>query len=170
MKKKLESKLESMIVTELKEIDRRKWDLHGKNFEWKLALTYKQKKIALKWGKGKQSGRVDNWMKVIFIDELRICIKQFDDAGTFVWCRSNETSDNDCQKKICNHMLVLVLDYHMRFWLVNLSTYSVTTLSWKNPLMRDSRIYSELSSDGWSGLLEQATCMFATQRQEKTIR
>ncbi|XP_053499736.1 ganglioside-induced differentiation-associated protein 1-like 1 isoform X1 [Ictalurus furcatus] len=38
-------------------------------------------------------------MKVIFSDESRMCIGQGDDAGTFVWCRTNETDKDDCLKK-----------------------------------------------------------------------
>ena len=41
---------------------------------------------------------MDNWMKVIFIEESRICIGQSDDARTFIWCRSNETYKDNCQK------------------------------------------------------------------------
>ena len=47
--------------------------------------------MKLKWNKEKQTWCVDNWMKVIFSDESRICIGQGKDAGTFIWCYSNET-------------------------------------------------------------------------------
>lgn len=52
----------------------------------KQALTPKQKRTRLHWAKEKHSWYVDDWMKVIFIDESQICIGQGDDAGTFVWC------------------------------------------------------------------------------------
>ncbi|KAL7380620.1 hypothetical protein ABVT39_020779 [Epinephelus coioides] len=65
----------------------------------KPSLTPKQKKTRLQWAKEKQSWTADDWMKVIFNDEPRICIGQGDDAGTFVWCRSNEIYD--CLKKTC---------------------------------------------------------------------
>ena len=38
------------------------------------------KKIRLNWDEEKQSRCVNNWMKVIFSDELRICIGQDDEA------------------------------------------------------------------------------------------
>ena len=38
-------------------------------------------------------------MKVIFMNESRIYICQGDNNGTFVWCRSNETCKDNCQKK-----------------------------------------------------------------------
>jgi len=34
-------------------------------------------------------------MKVIFRDESPVCFGQGDDAGTLVWCRSNETQKDD---------------------------------------------------------------------------
>ncbi len=67
----------------------------------KPSVTPKQKKTRLQWAKEKQSWTVDDWMKVIFSDESRICIGQGDDAGTFVWCRSNEIYEDDCLKKTC---------------------------------------------------------------------
>jgi len=36
---------------------------------------------------------MDDWMKVIFRDESPIGTGQGDDAGTLVWCRSNEKDD-----------------------------------------------------------------------------
>ena len=65
----------------------------------KPALTPKQKKPRLQWAEEKQSWSMDDWMKVIFIDESQICIGQGDDTGTFVWCSSNETYKDDCLKK-----------------------------------------------------------------------
>ncbi|CAJ0964526.1 unnamed protein product [Ranitomeya imitator] len=67
----------------------------------KPSLTPKQKKTRLQWAKEKQSWTVDDWMKVLFSDESRICIGQGDDAGTFVWCRSNEIYKDDCLKRTC---------------------------------------------------------------------
>uniref|UniRef100_A0A4W6BIB5 Transposase Tc1-like domain-containing protein n=1 Tax=Lates calcarifer TaxID=8187 RepID=A0A4W6BIB5_LATCA len=40
----------------------------------KPSLTPKQKKTRLQWAKEKQLWTVDDWMKVIFSDESRICI------------------------------------------------------------------------------------------------
>uniref|UniRef100_A0AAR2K6C9 Transposase Tc1-like domain-containing protein n=1 Tax=Pygocentrus nattereri TaxID=42514 RepID=A0AAR2K6C9_PYGNA len=65
----------------------------------KPSLTPKQKRTRLQWAKERQSWTVDDWMKVIFSDESRICIGQGDDAETFVWCRSSEIYEEDCLKK-----------------------------------------------------------------------
>uniref|UniRef100_A0A8C1NF85 Transposase Tc1-like domain-containing protein n=1 Tax=Cyprinus carpio TaxID=7962 RepID=A0A8C1NF85_CYPCA len=67
----------------------------------KPSLTSKQKKTRFQWAKERQSWTVDDWMRVIFSDESRICIGQGDDAGTFVWCRSNEIYEDNCLKKTC---------------------------------------------------------------------
>uniref|UniRef100_A0A3B5PS90 Transposase Tc1-like domain-containing protein n=1 Tax=Xiphophorus maculatus TaxID=8083 RepID=A0A3B5PS90_XIPMA len=50
----------------------------------KPALTPKHKRTRLQWAKERQSWTVDDWMKVVFSDESRICIGQGDDAGTFL--------------------------------------------------------------------------------------
>ena len=63
--KRNRTKLESMFVTKLLEIDLKKRDLYTKS------RTNKQKKMKLKWSKEKQLQRVNNWMKVIFSDELK---------------------------------------------------------------------------------------------------
>lgn len=65
----------------------------------KPALTSKQKRARVRWAKEKQSWTVDDWMKVIFSDETRICIGHGDDAETFVWCRANEVYKDECLKK-----------------------------------------------------------------------
>lgn len=65
----------------------------------KPSLTPKQKRTRLQWAKDRRAWTVDDWMKVIFSDESRICIGQGDDAGTFVWCRSSEIYKEDCLKK-----------------------------------------------------------------------
>lgn len=65
----------------------------------KPSLTLKQKRTRLQWAKERQSWTVNDWMKVIFSDESRICIGQGDDAGTFVWCCSSEIYKDDCLKK-----------------------------------------------------------------------
>uniref|UniRef100_A0A3B5QWB7 Tc1-like transposase DDE domain-containing protein n=1 Tax=Xiphophorus maculatus TaxID=8083 RepID=A0A3B5QWB7_XIPMA len=65
----------------------------------KPALTPKHKRTRLQWAKERQSWTVDDWMKVVFSDESRICIGQGDDAGTFVWCRSSEIYEEACLKK-----------------------------------------------------------------------
>lgn len=39
---------------------------------------------------------MDEWSKVIFSDESRVCIVAGDDAGTFVWRRSDEKFHEDC--------------------------------------------------------------------------
>ena len=65
----------------------------------KPALTHKKKKMWLNFAKKKQWGSVDNWMKVIFVDESRICIGQVDNTETFVWCHLNEAHKADCLKK-----------------------------------------------------------------------
>uniref|UniRef100_A0A3B1IG59 Transposase Tc1-like domain-containing protein n=1 Tax=Astyanax mexicanus TaxID=7994 RepID=A0A3B1IG59_ASTMX len=65
----------------------------------KPSLTPKHKRTRLQWAKERQSWTVDDWMKVIFSDESRICIGQGDDAGTFVWCRSSEIYEEACLKK-----------------------------------------------------------------------
>lgn len=67
----------------------------------KPSLTSKQKKTRFQWAKERQSWTVDDWMRVIFSDESRICIGQGDDAGTFVWCRSNKIYEDNCLKKTC---------------------------------------------------------------------
>uniref|UniRef100_A0A3B1K6C0 Tc1-like transposase DDE domain-containing protein n=1 Tax=Astyanax mexicanus TaxID=7994 RepID=A0A3B1K6C0_ASTMX len=65
----------------------------------KPSLTPKHKRTRLQWAKERQSWTVDDWMKVIFSDESRICIGQGDHAGTFVWCRSSEIYEEACLKK-----------------------------------------------------------------------
>uniref|UniRef100_A0A3B5PQB0 Transposase Tc1-like domain-containing protein n=1 Tax=Xiphophorus maculatus TaxID=8083 RepID=A0A3B5PQB0_XIPMA len=47
----------------------------------KPALTPKHKRTRLQWAKERQSWTVDDWMKVVFSDESRICIGQGDDQG-----------------------------------------------------------------------------------------
>uniref|UniRef100_A0A3B5PUV6 Transposase Tc1-like domain-containing protein n=1 Tax=Xiphophorus maculatus TaxID=8083 RepID=A0A3B5PUV6_XIPMA len=42
----------------------------------KPALTPKHKRTRLQWAKERQSWTVDDWMKVVFSDESRICIGQ----------------------------------------------------------------------------------------------
>ena len=64
----------------------------------KPTLTPKQKRTRLQCAKEKQSWSVDE-MKVIFINESRICIRHRDYAGTLVWSHSNETYKDDCLKK-----------------------------------------------------------------------
>uniref|UniRef100_A0A3B5QR73 Transposase Tc1-like domain-containing protein n=1 Tax=Xiphophorus maculatus TaxID=8083 RepID=A0A3B5QR73_XIPMA len=46
----------------------------------KPALTPKHKRTRLQWAKERQSWTVDDWMKVVFSDESRICIGQGDDS------------------------------------------------------------------------------------------
>uniref|UniRef100_A0A3B5QEL9 Transposase Tc1-like domain-containing protein n=1 Tax=Xiphophorus maculatus TaxID=8083 RepID=A0A3B5QEL9_XIPMA len=65
----------------------------------KPALTPKHKRTRLQWAKERQSWTVDDWMKVVFSDESRICIGQGDDAVTFVWCHSSEIYEEACLKK-----------------------------------------------------------------------
>uniref|UniRef100_A0A3Q3AMG8 Tc1-like transposase DDE domain-containing protein n=1 Tax=Kryptolebias marmoratus TaxID=37003 RepID=A0A3Q3AMG8_KRYMA len=59
------------------------------------------KKTRLQWAKERQLRTVDDWMKVIFSYESQIYIGQGDDAGTLVWCRSNEIYADDCLKTTC---------------------------------------------------------------------
>uniref|UniRef100_A0A3B5QLJ4 Transposase Tc1-like domain-containing protein n=1 Tax=Xiphophorus maculatus TaxID=8083 RepID=A0A3B5QLJ4_XIPMA len=47
----------------------------------KPALTPKHKRTRLQWAKERQSWTVDDWMKVVFSDESRICIGQGDDGS-----------------------------------------------------------------------------------------
>ena len=47
------------------------------------------KKTRLQWAKEKHPWTVDDWMKLISSD--KICTGQGGDAGTLVWCMSNET-------------------------------------------------------------------------------
>uniref|UniRef100_A0A3B5AUW2 Transposase Tc1-like domain-containing protein n=1 Tax=Stegastes partitus TaxID=144197 RepID=A0A3B5AUW2_9TELE len=56
---------------------RNKWAETGVNVsKRKPSSTRKQKKNRLQWAKEYQSWTVDDWMKVIFSDESRICIGQ----------------------------------------------------------------------------------------------
>uniref|UniRef100_A0A3B5B7H8 Transposase Tc1-like domain-containing protein n=1 Tax=Stegastes partitus TaxID=144197 RepID=A0A3B5B7H8_9TELE len=61
---------------------RNKWEMGftSRKAKQKPSITPKQKKIRLQWAKEYQSWSVDDWMKVIFSDESRICIGQDDDA------------------------------------------------------------------------------------------
>ena len=63
------------------------------------ALTTAQKKKYLQWAKNKCTWTVNDWEKVIFSNESRICIGQGDDARTFVWRRVNEADSDGCIKK-----------------------------------------------------------------------
>ena len=54
-------------------------------------LIYKLSEVTFEQTKEKHSCRVDNWMKVIFSDESRICSDQGDNAGIFMWCHRNES-------------------------------------------------------------------------------
>ena len=58
--------------------------IHIEKSQTKPVLTHKLKKMKLKWSKEKQTWCVDNWMKVIFSNESRICIGQGNDVGTLV--------------------------------------------------------------------------------------
>lgn len=62
-------------------------------------LTPKHKKIRLQWTKEKKWWSVGDWMKVIFTDQSPICFGQGDDAGTIIWCCSNETYKDDAWRK-----------------------------------------------------------------------
>ena len=55
--------------------------------------------MRLKWAKEKLSWSMDNWMKIILSDQLRIFIGQVDDIETFVCCSSNKTYKDGCLKK-----------------------------------------------------------------------
>uniref|UniRef100_A0A3B5QUP0 Transposase Tc1-like domain-containing protein n=1 Tax=Xiphophorus maculatus TaxID=8083 RepID=A0A3B5QUP0_XIPMA len=52
----------------------------------KPALTPKHKRTRLQWAKERQSWTVDDWMKVVFSDESRICIGQ---VSLFISCFSS---------------------------------------------------------------------------------
>uniref|UniRef100_A0A3Q3AU23 Tc1-like transposase DDE domain-containing protein n=1 Tax=Kryptolebias marmoratus TaxID=37003 RepID=A0A3Q3AU23_KRYMA len=88
---------------------RNKWEETGvnvcdrtvRNHLKEMGFTYSKAKRKLQWAKERQSWTVDDWMKVIFSNESRICIGQGDDAGTFVWCCSSEIFADDCLKKTC---------------------------------------------------------------------
>jgi len=60
----------------------------------KLSLTPDRKKQGHS-GLKRSGLTVDVQMKVIFSDELPICIGKGGDAGTSVWCRSNEKYKDD---------------------------------------------------------------------------
>ena len=78
-----------LFVTNLLEIVWMKRDKHKRKAKQKPALTHKQKKMRLKWAKETQC--VDNWMKVIFTDEFRICINQHEDAEISIFSHWNKT-------------------------------------------------------------------------------
>lgn len=65
----------------------------------KPGLTPAHKKKRLHWAKNKCAWTVEDWEKVIFSDESRICVGQGDDAGIFVWRRGNEAYSDGCIKK-----------------------------------------------------------------------
>ena len=52
---------------------------------------------------------MDNWKKVIFSDESRSHISQNEDAGTFGWCYSNETHEDDCPKKTSKFPKLIII-------------------------------------------------------------
>lgn len=58
----------------------------------------KQKKTRLHWVIAKQSLTVDDWIKVIFSDELQISTGQSNDTETFIWCHYNEFQDDYLKK------------------------------------------------------------------------
>ena len=58
----------------------------------KSATNTQTKKIKIKWVKKKQSRRVDNWMKVMFSNESRICISKGVKAGTLIWSKKTYKS------------------------------------------------------------------------------
>ncbi|CAJ0960620.1 unnamed protein product [Ranitomeya imitator] len=72
-----------------------------------------REKTRLQLAKEKQLWTVDDQMKVIFSDESQICIGQGYDAGTFVWCRSNEIYKDDCLKRTCKFP-VIDMGLHVR--------------------------------------------------------
>uniref|UniRef100_A0A3B5PSX5 Transposase Tc1-like domain-containing protein n=1 Tax=Xiphophorus maculatus TaxID=8083 RepID=A0A3B5PSX5_XIPMA len=76
----------------------------------KPALTPKHKRTRLQWAKERQSWTVDDWMKVVFSDESRICIGQGDDAGTFVWTPTHtcpSSSSGYLGLKLVSHVTLL---------------------------------------------------------------
>uniref|UniRef100_A0A3B1JCI9 Tc1-like transposase DDE domain-containing protein n=1 Tax=Astyanax mexicanus TaxID=7994 RepID=A0A3B1JCI9_ASTMX len=75
-----------------------KWEEAGANV-CDQTVRNRLKEMGFQYRKERQSWTVDDWMKVIFSDESRICIGQGDDAGTFVWCRSSEIYEEACLKK-----------------------------------------------------------------------
>ena len=57
---------------------------------------------------------MDNWMKVIFSDELKFCISQGDDAESFVKCCLNKIYEDDCEKKTSKFPYSLMIwDLHI---------------------------------------------------------
>ena len=70
-----------------------------KKAKWKSTVKHHQNKNEVRVDDRKQSCRVSNWMKVIFSNELSICIGQDPDAETFLCCHSNETYKDDYLNK-----------------------------------------------------------------------
>lgn len=61
-------------------------------------MTIKHKKSRLQWCKKHKSWSFDDWKKVIFSDESRICLGTGDGTGIFVWRRADEKFKEDCLK------------------------------------------------------------------------
>lgn len=72
---------------------------HG--FRWckaktKPRLTTQHKKARLKWCKEHVNWEFDDWKKIIFSDESRICLGTGDNKRIFVWRRVSEKFSDDC--------------------------------------------------------------------------
>lgn len=59
-------------------------------------MTKKHKKSRLLWCKKHKNWTINDWEKVIFSDESRICLGTGDDDGIFVWRRAEEKFRVDC--------------------------------------------------------------------------
>lgn len=61
-------------------------------------MTKKHKKNRLQWCKKYKCWSSDDWKKVIFSDESRVCLGTGDNPGIFVWRRADEKFKEDCLK------------------------------------------------------------------------
>lgn len=58
-------------------------------------LTKLHRKKRLEWCKEHRHWTVDDWKKVIFSDESRVCIGAGDNVGQFVWRKTSEKFNED---------------------------------------------------------------------------
>lgn len=77
--------------------------LHSMGYAFRKAkvkpfLTKKHRMTRLQWAQQRKDWTSDQWNRVIFSDECRICVGYGDDNGTFVWRMKNEKFKDDCVK------------------------------------------------------------------------
>ena len=61
-------------------------------------MTQQHKKKCLQWCKKYKCWSSNDWKKVIFNYESRICLETGDDSGIFVWRTADKTFKEDCLK------------------------------------------------------------------------